>query len=648
MTWYPLPRGTTREYLHLDDKTKLGANAIDYSSSLDQSAKLQFALNYAAATTGNDGEVLLAGIITSTQQITMPNTRPVAIRGLGADPSRSCINFTTDLGPGVFGLRTTKSQIYDLADFAMVGPGSTPGYGVLPSEMYGFYTEGRGIAVNLQVKGFGAGVALTNDHQEFHSVDLRGNGYAVDFLENPAGGLGDQYWERCYFTDQTRAGWAVNETNTVANCRAIQGHIGASPYGIWRYPSGLISGTGANGGTTLTNVAIPPWFPVSAMDGLVIGGANVTPGTTVLSHSGSGFNYTLNLSAPLTGQVTAFYFTLVTYAATGSNGNNVLTGVNIPSHVDLSSFSGVKIGGPNIPANTTMTNVTGTPGNYTVTMSASATGPVPGVYFPARGTALAGVIFENHSFEYCGVSAMYDEGRARGTWKNITFDSPGEFGTGGGVKWPGKPTTQGNYVVGDVQGWHWRDNDPSAQADVPAQPYLLCDAILDVVIDGPTTIASGIALNDHKSFQIRNTSVGVRALNIGKRGAKGNQSMHFSGAVASTTITRGDLLEITGTGNNQVRPATGTGQSCIVGFAIADYVANDVCIFATQAESFWIIVRNRTGSPIANGSLLKPDPTNNGGVIAATNLSDSPIVGRVTEPGSIAAGGTGTAQVFIS
>lgn len=565
----------TREYLALDDP-RIG---VTYGSTDDQGGKIQAALDLAV--TADGGCVFVDGVVYSHQELVWPIGRYTRLLGAGAgdwiNNSPAAIVFPNDLGAGSYALRVPlNSEAYRIEKLGFFGPASSNTIGDMPADMYGFYTPTRGSLEDVTIRGFGAGVGLINDHQEFHSCDFRGNGYGIDHMDNPAGGLGDLLFFRCFLTDQLRASIAVASTNSIANAWYTQGHCGAAPFGIYRYQ------------------ALVP--------------------------------------------------------ATGSNGNNQLTGVDVA----YTPTVGMTVHGPQsaaetdstspIPAGTTITNVAGTAGNWTLTMSANANGAVTQVELARRGTVVQGVTFNRHSFEYCGNAMFYDE-VGGGSWEFV-IDGNAEFGTGGSAKWPGKPTPMANIHADSVDGT-WRGNAPSPQSDAPLQPYVSAKSAR-VRIENPQTFFDAVAVSGHKSFKVRDGGLGDKYNDclIGQR-VPGSGGIGLSMKIADETIAKGTLLEECSDIANvrAYRSAATPGRVC--GVALADYDPGDVVVYATQGQRNGLVVRNSSGSTITNQALLKPDPAHNGCVTAATGPTDGPIVGRAHD-GNIASGGTGPASVWIS
>jgi hypothetical protein len=238
-----------REYLNVTDP-RVG---VVMGDSSDQGAKLQTALNLSGATQADSTVFIPPGKIVSHQQLNMPN-RSSRLLGAGAGESLSdaisVIHYPNDKGPGTYGLHLANGGYqYTVEKLMLAGPGADSGHstpaGHFPhdsndaqTQMYGMSCFQRCVINDVRILGFAGGIGVLNDHQEWHSVDLRGNGYGMDWMDNPVGGLGDHYMDRCNFSNQSRAGIAVADSNTIANGRIISSQFGDSPYALYRYVSG--------------------------------------------------------------------------------------------------------------------------------------------------------------------------------------------------------------------------------------------------------------------------------------------------------------------------------------------------------------------------------------------------------------------------
>jgi hypothetical protein len=582
-----------REWLHLDDE-RCGVEYGDYNG-VDQSAKVQAAIDLAGALHSSDpGTVFVGGIVTcrTAGLSTVNASRPVRILGAdgGKSDSPSALHFPVDLGAGESPLKLGNN--YRLANIAILGPGaSSPvSAGELPAQMNGVYFPTRGIARDVLVTGFRNGAAVVNDHQEWWSCDFRGNGYGMEWIDNPldfgaahTGGLGDHLIARSFMTECTRASIGIASSNAIANARFIgNGHCGGSPFGLHRY----------------------------------FGDAGDIMG------------------------------------ATGSAASNVLTGVDVvPNDTDPlgAPFIGQRVTGTNIADGTKITAVTGSPGNYTVTLNQNPTGPVTSIKrMLDRNIAMAGVVFENWSWEGWRHANWYDEpGDAQ--WTNVTFFSEGEangFGEGNPL-WPGKPTDLAAYDLGYVDSFAWingaSSNAPPNRHQIRARQianvHIDNGAILFRTIDGdpgirrPFKIKSGY----YGDVSTANIVAGAQTKNVG------SSSYSLGALKAIGDITKGDLLELSS--HSFVRVSQNNAGSQIVGFALDNYSEDDedVAVYVTTGRG--APVHNTGASTINSGDTLTPDPANAGGVKKRTSLSE-PCVAYQHE-GSIVSGAIGFPLVEV-
>jgi hypothetical protein len=127
---------------------------------------------------------------------------------------------------------------------------------------------------------------------------------------------------------------------------------------------------------------------------------------------------------------------------------------------------------------------------------------------------------------------------------------------------------------------------------------------------------------------------------------RGDSGLALGSAATTDKVACGDLvMKRAGYGGGVVRC---DGSRKPLGAAIraadghAGVAACDYVIRACVDDSHGAIVRNRSGSAITPGALLKVDAAHPGGVMTASSLADGPAIG-VNGPGSIAAGATGIA-----
>jgi hypothetical protein len=105
---------------------------------------------------------------------------------------------------------------------------------------------------------------------------------------------------------------------------------------------------------------------------------------------------------------------------------------------------------------------------------------------------------------------------------------------------------------------------------------------------------------------------------------KGSGGSAVTARVANESIGQWDLVEMVGT--NRVQRSRGGSTSQIVGLSLDNYSAGQVCMISMKGGR----AKNLTNTGIGGqGTLLKPDPNNIGGVIATTDPTDASIIGRV-------------------
>lgn len=286
-----------------------------------------------------------------------------------------------------------------------------------------------------------------------------------------------------------------------------------------------------------------------------------------------------------------------TVNATGSNGSTSLTGIALTKYAPV---VGMVVSGTNVPAGTTVTAWSGTSNNYAVTMSAAATGAVASINIGMRQD-----LAEMHV----------------GTLQDLQIRDVGVNGNGVGAQlYQNHPVISANSMKGIR----------IDQADV----------LLNGVAAGTTTVP----------FKARLTSDNdnLLAVQLGYPSLRGG-GVQGTAYQASGAVSKYDLLEFTG--YSQVRPWQG---GMPVGFALNDAAsAGDTVMVGTRGRAGNYGVKNKSGSSTGGFTAyyLKPDPANAGGVLAASSITDGPIVGRVHPATPIAAGATatgGSAQYLIS
>lgn len=579
----------TREWLHLDDE-RIG---VVYGDASDQGAKVQAALDYAGALhSDHPGTVFVGGPVPNmgtTELTTQSLGRPVRILGadMGASDVGSYLKWPTDLGPGKYCGKLGNN--WRVENLLTLGPGSsspTDG-GDLPSEMGGWLCPTRGIMRDVNVTGFRSGVAVLNDHQEWHSCDFGGNGYAMEWIDNATGGLGDQVIHRCFTTSCTRASFGISSSNTIANARFTgNGHSGGSPFCIHRY---------------------------FGNDGAAV-------------------------------------------SASGSSGNHVLTGVSATS--DVPPVLNQRVVGTNIPENARITNVSGTSGNYSITLNLAPIGDVFSAKLMAdRPTVMVGVMFENWSWEGWRHAMFYDQ-PGDGFWSNITFSSQGEANGFGheNPSWPGMPTDLAAIDVGYIDGMYWRNG---AGVPAPTQHYDIEIGAEDVGVQfnaiqiGDVRSDSGFEMFGHlnqipglRPFKIKAAAGGniaTAGIQVGEPALNSGGGLYnMSAARCAGSIAKGDLVELND--HSYVQTSQNGANSKIVGFSMDDYVDGEVCVYAFSGRG--VSVNNKSGLTIATGVVVVPDPVHAGAVKAASSLNDRQVGWNYNA--SIPSGTSGTVLANIS
>jgi hypothetical protein len=271
-----------------------------------------------------------------------------------------------------------------------------------------------------------------------------------------------------------------------------------------------------------------------------------------------------------------------------------------------------------------------------------------------------GVVFDNCSFVNCANAIIFDEPGVLSVPAvqgniGIVFDSMKESGTFTGPNWNAvRPAAFDTYGANI----HFR----GCGLPLYAGKYTVSGAFLNIVADYfDFELMDSLGTKPFANpFLNPNHDVEGNQLGSSLRGAGG-----FGGTVLLTgeAVSKGDLLEMTS--YTQVRKCRFDGFSQVVGVAAHNAGNNEAVVVLNQANSPNLPVHNKTDnnvsplspSNIPEGSLLKPDPHNPGGVIPANDPSDEPIIGRVIKKGTfvngvyvpqdIAPGASGQAQILI-
>jgi hypothetical protein len=605
------------------------------NSNTDQGAKIQLALDLAGASQKDACVIVPPGYIICRQQLEWPITRAVHLCGGGLGDQQvtsvSTIYFDTDLGAGSYALDLNLTPYpYQITDLAFIGPGasiSSTNQGSQVAQMDGIKCNTRGFMQNLRVAAFNSGFYVQNDHQEWRSCNLAGNTYAMNFGENGVGGTGDLVIDRCYLTNCTRASIAVSSTNALANALFTQGHAGACPFGIWRYPSPGTACVGSVGaGATLTNVAMDWSTP---QDGMILEGTNIPGGTTLLSHSGTLGNYTFVMSNAATGPVssvviarrgvalvgcqfiqwswegcgnaviyddygvqsgnwgsfTNLYFTTAdsstfssqfgpwrqqNVAATGANTSTTISGVAITA---FTPTKGMAVTGTNVGTNAKITAVSGSSGNWTLTVDQANTGTVT----------------------------------------TVTV---------------GQPTDLAVYEVGGCLGWTFSNgtpcpgytNHPAIRANSIRHVHFDdADGIRNNIFDNPTTVRPFAVRTAYSS-----SAIDCEDLTFG--GPKDTGGLRMAALVTDDALAIGELVEP----SNYAHVRKSLATSIPLGHAIGTWTQGEVAVFVTSTPSHANTkVKNTSGSTINNNDLIKPHTS--GGIKTATSITDVPVIGQARE-----------------
>jgi hypothetical protein len=272
---------------------------------------------------------------------------------------------------------------------------------------------------------------------------------------------------------------------------------------------------------------------------------------------------------------------------------------------------------------------------YAVSGAPSVTGWIAGLYLNWVAT------------EYLGNGFMYDEvGDGSVDLVKIVGQGGGQWGMfNPDMVWAAMPqlaawhTGQSFSQISVKDGHLWSDSTDS-------RPTMLARSFSDIRWEFPrnsgvqlTGISPGARWFAHIDDTVNPSA--IRGISVGSRDSSAE---HYTAAkVVTGPIEQYDLLAASA--EYGVKVHTGAATDKAVGVAMHPAATNKIAHMATRGRVSHVKMRNKTASQINNGSLLKPDPANPGGVIAATGFGDGQIVGRALA--NIAAGTVNQCDIFI-
>jgi hypothetical protein len=223
----------TSEYLDVTDP-RIGCVP---NISADQGSQIQAGIDLAASS-GNGTLFFPPGVYQNKSvELALPTTAQIRILGAGSGEGLSgisVIQYPNDLfvagGPEKFAFKQiTANYQWVLEKITILGPG-----GGAQTQMNGILCLNRGFMEDVRIQGFRAGIVAVNDHQEWHTLDLRKNGFGMDWHQG-SGGFGDHLIDNIDMRESTIASLGISWNSTIAQGRFIQCKFGKSPYAIYRY-----------------------------------------------------------------------------------------------------------------------------------------------------------------------------------------------------------------------------------------------------------------------------------------------------------------------------------------------------------------------------------------------------------------------------
>src|SRR4051794_15268393 len=183
---------------------------VVYGSLADQADALQDAIDFTAEQA--NGSLLISGIVRAARPLNNPANVPIYGLGSGENwkVSPSAILFDVDVAepkcPAISFAKNSRPVV--VRGITLAGPawGDAASWGQMPANLYGLGLPCRCHVQDVRIHGFGAAVAASNTHHRYRDVDFRGNGYALDLIDNPDGPVGDLLCDGFRFDEQSRAG----------------------------------------------------------------------------------------------------------------------------------------------------------------------------------------------------------------------------------------------------------------------------------------------------------------------------------------------------------------------------------------------------------------------------------------------------------
>lgn len=622
MTVYPVPAG--RDWFRLDRD-----GGLAYGSSDPQGDAIQAAID-TAATYGLP--ILHSGPLTSDIPLEFRGSARWTGTGDGDNASNSpAVLEFTELGDEWCITCANDGVPYDVGDFTLQGPISGAiSQGAQPTLTNGLLAETGGRWRNIRIRGVNSTLGQRNDHQKFININGSGNNVVgLDYVDNYGGGFGDvMFWE-CNFTACSQASIAVHPRATMSGAQWHGGHLGASPFGLWRRPQYDTVASSSGNVLTGVNVTFTPTI------GMTIVGYNIPAGTTISGVAGSSGAWVLTLSASTTGLVTRCivspYGTFVrgmlnlmtswerceraaiydqVRAIYGSSVVGGITDIKYDPPQEADTFVSAYEGDPDGKWEQGPISAAGSTGNPTLN------GVALTQFKPMEGLAVTGSNVPDGA-------RVLDWSGSAGNYSLLLDRNP----TGGvSSVTVGQPADLASIDGSQVDRLDWRGESPAFSDS--ARQLIAADTITNIRVHhgGP---------KQAKPFRLKGAwnSNDVPIYNV-----KYGDGQEFG--YAAEALAPGDVLETVAYGQVQkYRSTVGSQYAGIVGNR--SYAQGDAVEIQRQPGGAARVHSHASyGTTLTSDHLVKPDPAHDGCVIKADSPTDGLVLGKIIGNG-FAGGGSG-------
>lgn len=177
----------------------------------------------------------------------------------GDGPNATVLHWPSDLGAGRGAMRVDNpgeiESFWDATDLRVQGTFADVALGTKPYEMHGVELSRTMRVRNCQIKGWFAGIQITEDHQQIIHTVISNCYYNVYWASKPGQTYGNHYFAFSDMGGARFASFGVAWDNAIDSLAAYSLHLGFAPYGIYREaaPAGQIPPKPFMNNSTLTD-----------------------------------------------------------------------------------------------------------------------------------------------------------------------------------------------------------------------------------------------------------------------------------------------------------------------------------------------------------------------------------------------------------